>query len=906
MTTEPRWHALSVEDVFRRLSTGAEGLPPERIDSIRTNLGSNHLPTRHRRSGWLVFADQFRNRLIYILLIAAVVSFVVGEGQDGLVILGVVLLNATIGFRQEQQSTDAVKKLLQLAPQIVHVIRGGIEREVTADELVVGDLVVVTTGDTIPADGRWIENVNVRVNEAALTGESVPVRKLTDPVEPGADPRESRNMAWRGTTVVAGRGHFLVTAVGIATRFGAIVAAVQNQPVEVTPFQRKLTNFSRRLALVTVVAGVLVFGLGLVRNLPPEEMFLLAVSIIVSIIPEGLPVVITMAMAWGMWEMAKRKALVRKLVAVETLGAVTVVATDKTGTLTYGEMMVERVWVDHQSFHFTGQGYAPTGDILLNHQAVLGRESSGLSLALRLGTMNNDGRFTQREDGSRQAIGDPTELALIVAAGKAGWSKHDLDMVHPRLGEFPFDYTKKYMVTWHQYSPTERIVTIKGAPREVMALCASRWTANQTVPFAPADRAAVTEVYERWAGEALRGLAVAYLIVSATQPPAPASAFGQFTFVGLFGIADAVRPEAAEAINQMHRAGIRVVMMTGDYQKTGIAIGQRLGLIHDPRPEQLLDGADVDRLDEPALRQRLAHARIGTRLTPEHKLRMARLLRKDGAIVAMTGDGINDVPALVEADVGVAVGQNASDAAKEAAEILLIDGNFQSITFAIAEGRRIFRNIRRVMFYLLASNFGELVLVVGALLVGLPLPLLPKQIIWLNAVTDPFMGIALAREPQSPLVMQERPHDPRLPIIGPMMWRRIITTALTIGLSGLAVFLWASSNHRTEREIYGLTLTSVALGQWFVSLNARSSVRTIFAGHRRNPSMLTAFITVIAMQIAILYIPLLAEIFHVAPLSLAEWLVAILGASPVVIIDEIRKWWLRHPYRAIPIHARRP
>lgn len=906
MNESPRWHALTIAEIFQHLSTGVEGLSSERIDAIRANLGSNHLPSARRRSGWLVWLDQFRSALIYILLIAAIVSFVVGESQDGIVIIGVVLLNATIGFRQERQSSDAVKKLLQLAPQIVHVIRGGVEHEVIADEIVVGDLVVVTTGDTIPADGRWVENVNVRVNEAALTGESVPVNKLVEPLSIKADLGERHNMAWRGTTVVAGRGHFIVTAVGSATRFGKIIAEVQNLPVEVTPFQKKLGQFSQRLAVVTLFVGAGVFGLGLARDLPVEEMFLLAVSIIVSIIPEGLPVVMTMAMAWGMWAMAKRQALVRKLVAVETLGAVTVVATDKTGTLTFGEMMVERVWVDQLSFRFSGAGYDPHGQVRLNLNTVEPRDFDGLTLALRLGAMNNDGRFTEKKDGTRQAIGDPTELALIVAAGKAAWSKHDLDLAYPRLGEFAFDYTKKYMVTWHQFSPTERLVTIKGAPREVMALCANHWTAGGIQPFTAADQVVVTEVYERWASEALRGLAVAQLIVPADQAVAPEQAFGHFTFIGLFGIADAVRPEAAEAIRQMHRAGIRVIMLTGDYQKTGIAIGQELGLIGIPRPEQLLDGADVDSLDDVALRQRLAHARIGTRLTPEHKLRMAHLMKQDGAIVAMTGDGINDVPALIEANVGIAVGQNSSDAAKEASDILLVDGNFQSITAAIAEGRRIFRNIRRVMFYLLASNFGELVLVVGALLAGLPLPLLPKQIIWLNAGTDPFMGIALAREPQSPLVMREQPHDPKRPIIEPAIWRRITTTALTIGLSGLAVFFWAYSSERTEREIYAITLTTVALGQWFVALNARSSVRTIFSDRRSNPSMLTAFATVIIMQAAILYIPFLADIFHVAPLSLNEWLIAILGASPIVLIDEIRKWWFRHAYRAAPIQAERP
>lgn len=899
----PAWHALTHAELYQRLSTGSEGLAESQVATVRAHLGSNQLPPPHHRSAGLVFLDQFRSALIYILLIATVISFWLGEWQDGFVIFVVVLLNAVIGWRQELQSTEAVMKLLRLAPQIVHVIRGGTEREIGGDELVVGDVVVVGTGDVVPADGRWIEALNVRVNEAALTGEAVPVSKQTEPLPVTADLGERRNMAWRGTLIVAGRGQFIVTAVGLQTRFGAIVANVQSRPPEATPFQRKLSSFSRRLAVATLIFGLAIFGLGLIRQLPPQEMFLLSVSMVVSIIPEGLPVVITMAMAWGMWAMAKRQALVRKLAAVETLGAVTVVATDKTGTLTFGEMMVEKLWVDQQSFHLTGQGYAPEGNIILNGQTILGREQDGLSAALRLGAMNNDGRFSARADGTRQAIGDPTELALIVAAGKAGWSKHDLDMAHPRVGEFPFDFKKKYMVTWHRQSPTEILVTIKGAPREVLEHCASHWTKDGVRPINDADRARVMEVYERWAGEALRGLAVAQLVVPAAGPFAPEKSFGQFMFVGLFGIADSLRPEANEAIARMHHAGIRVIMMTGDYQKTGIAIGQRLGLVTSPRPEQLLDGAEVDALTDTALRQRLHHVRIGTRLTPDHKFRIAKLLKADGAVVAMTGDGINDVPAIVEADVGIAVGQGASDAAKEAADILLIDGNFESITAAIAEGRRIFRNIRRVMFYLLASNFGELVLVVAGLLVGLPLPLLPKQIIWLNAVTDPFMGIALAREPQSPSVLQEKPHDPLGPIVERAMWERILVTAGTIGFVSLVVFAWALGTDRTEREVYALTLTTVALGQWLTSLNARSASRSIFGGHRANPAMLTALVTVIGMQMAILYIPFLADIFEVAPLSLTDWGIAIAAASPVVVIDEIRKWWVRRHYQPQTHHA---
>lgn len=891
-----RWHALAVEEVLQQLGTSLEGLATRDVGAVRRQAGTNRLPPPRTRSQARMFIDQFRSALIYILLIAAIVAMVLREWPDAVVILFVVLLNAIVGYRQEYQSNAAVTRLLQLSPQIAHVIRDGLERETGADELVVGDIVVVTSGDTVPADGRWIQALNLRIVEAPLSGELVPVSKQTDPVPLETPLGERQNMAWRGTNVAAGRGQFVVTAVGLETRFGNMVAEIELDGRETTPLEQTLAAFSRRLAVATLGLGAIVFLLGLYRGRELEEIFLLAISMIVSIIPEGLPVVITMAMAWGMWEMAKRQAYVRKLSAVETLGAVTVVATDKTGTLTYGEMMVEKLWVNHQSFHFTGQGYAPLGDITLADQPILGREYEGLSWALRLGAMNNDGRFSLSEAGQRQAIGDPTELALIVAAGKAGWSKHDLDMVHARLGEFPFDYQKKYMVTWHWHNPRETLVVLKGAPREVLAICNRIWITGGERALADRDRATCMEIYERWAAEGLRGLLVAYAVIPTQAQLQIEKTFGRFTAVGLFGMADALRPEAPAAIQSMQRAGIRVLMLTGDYQPTGISIAQRLGLLKGLPREQLLDGGDVDRLDDPALRARLAQARVGTRLTPDHKFRIAKLLKQNHEIVAMTGDGINDVPALTEANVGIAVGQTASDAAKEAADIVLVDGNFSSITAAIAEGRRIFRNIRRVMFYLLASNFGELLLVMLTLVVGLPLPLLPKQIIWLNAITDPFLGVALAREPPSPNVMRERPHDPTMPLVDQAMWKRISLTSAALGFGALMIFLWAHASGRTTPQIYALTLTTLALGQWLTALNARSTLRSIFSSYAANRSLLTAFATVIGMQILILYVPGLNRLFEVAPLSVMDWALVILAASPVVAADEIRKWWLRSRY----------
>lgn len=901
--SEHPWHALTTAELFQRLGTGTDGVHAAQVDTIRAHLGSNQLPPAGHRSAGLVFLDQFRSSLIYILLVATIVSAALGEWKDAFVILTVVLLNAIIGWRQELQSSEAVAKLLQLTPQLVLVERDGIEQEVPADELVPGDLVVVETGDSIPADGRWIEALNIRVNEAALTGESVPVSKQSEPLPAATELGERRNMAWRGTLVVAGRGQFIVTDVGLKTRFGAIVATIQSRPPETTPFQRKLAAFARRLAIVTLFLGLVIFFLGLARNLPFQEVFLLAVSMIVSIIPEGLPVVITVAMSYGMWAMAKRSAIVRKLVAVETLGAVTVVATDKTGTLTYGEMMVEKLWIDRQSFHFTGQGYNPNGDILLSNQPVVEREHEGLALALRAGALNNDGRFSLRPDGTRQAIGDPTELALVVAADKAGWPKHDLELAHPRSGEFPFDFKKKYMVTWHKLSPTETLVTMKGAPSEVLEHCRMHWTRTGLQPLGDTQRAEVMAVYERWAGEALRGLAVAQLIVPANNDFDPMKAFGQFTFIGLFGIADSLRAEADDAILRMHRAGIRVMMMTGDYQKTGIAIGQRLGLITTPRPEQLLDGAEVDGLDDRALRQRLHHARIGTRLTPDHKFRIAKLFKQEQQIVAMTGDGINDVPALLEADVGIAVGASASDAAKESADIVLIDGNFESITAAIAEGRRIFRNIRRVIYYLLATSFGELLLIMTALIAGWSLPLLPTQILWLNFITGPFLAIALTREPMSPTVMIERPHDPRAPIVTSSIWHRILLTGSTIAASALVVFAIGRSTDLPDEKIYALVLTAMVVAEMMNSIMARSSKTSIFRRWNTNSAMGPAILGVLGLHLLILYVPAAAAVFKIAPLTFGEWMFVVAAALPILLVEETRKWWIRRAYNALPQRA---
>lgn len=896
MPTTPSWHALPVEKTLEHLHTGFSGLTEADVLRSRQEHGTNDLPASQLPSAWQIFLGQFKSPLVLILLIASAVAFFLNEIRDGVVILSVVLMNAIIGYRQEEQSDSAVQKLLELSTTAAHVVRNGQERELPIEQIVVGDIIVLDTGDKISADGRWIEAANIRVDEASLTGEAVPETKQTEPVNEVAVIQDQRSMGWRGTTVVGGRGRMVVTSVGAATRYGGIVTSLESITDAGTPFQHKLKDFSRNLLFAAIVLGALVFALGVVRGLTFENVFLLTVSLIVSIVPEGLPVVITMSMALGMKAMAKRNAVVRKLLAVETLGAVTVVATDKTGTLTYGEMMTQKVWVNDRTFSVSGNGYANEGQFTHESNAVSPREEPGLNMALKIGVLNNDSRFTFDQAQHRLPVGDPTELALLVAGEKGGWTQNELETLHPRLGEIPFDAKYKHMVTWHKQED-HVLGTLKGAPNEVLNHCATIWTATGVIPLTEEKRAEIVHVFETWADEALRGLAVAQVIWPQTPNIVdPMNMNKEFMFVGLFGLADAVRPEVAQAVTDMHQAGVRTMMLTGDHKKTGLAIAASVGLATVGDATSLLDGSEIDALSDVQLSQRLTITRVATRLTPDHKLRIALLLKQAGEVVAMTGDGINDAPALLAADVGVAVGRTSSDAAKEASDVVLVDGNYSSIVAAITEGRRIYRNIRRALVYLLASNFGELGLIIISLLLGLPLPLLPTHIIWLNAITDPFLGISLAREPISPLVMKEQPHNPRLPLLSPSIWRRIFLAASMLAMSSLAVFIYAHNSARSQEQIFALTLTTLAFGQWMMAVNVRSSIRSIFSLTVPNRSLFASFFIVAMFQLAILYISPLSTLFRLAPLQLTDWLIVALGVMPVLIAEEIQKWRLRKRY----------
>lgn len=886
------WHALSIPDLARRLETTLAGLTSGEAAHRLREIGPNVVEHRGPPSALRLVLSQFRSPLIAILFVAAFISFLVRERTDAWVIFGVVVFNAGIGFLQERRASKAMEELRSLTPHAVHVLRDGVERLIPSADLVPGDLVLLEAGAVLPADGRLVEAVNLKVSEAVFTGESVPVEKRSDPLPADTPAGNRHNLAWRGTTVVAGRGELLVTETGMRTRFGEIVRIVGGARKEVSPFQRGVNAFARRLTGIILALAAIVFVIGLMQRFPLNQIFLLSVSLVVSLIPEGLPVVITLTLAWGMWRMARRKALIRRLSAVETLGSVTTIAADKTGTLTFGQMMVEELTAGRWQVTVSGQGYDRQGDFFLKGKPVDPLVNPEVGLALKVGALCNDARFSPAE-GGEQPIGDPTELALLVAAEKAGLKQSALAETLPRVGEFPFDFHLRYMVTFHRTADGGQFVAVKGAPRQILELCDEQSVNGAIVPLTAEDKAGVRERFEAMARRGLRGLALAYALTRDDRRLLRAPDLKRrLVYLGLAGLRDPIRTEAAETIRLAQGAGIRVLMLTGDYRVTAETVGREIGLTSG-RSGEALDGSELAQLADPALAERLPKLTVVSRVSPEEKFRIARLMKQRGQVVAMTGDGINDVPALSEADIGIAIGAAATDAAKEASEMVVTDGDLSSIVAAVAEGRTIFRNIQRVLFFLLASNFSELVLILIAILAGLPLPLLPTQIIWLNAITDPFLGIALAREPSKPSILRERPRPVQQPIIERDHWFRIGLLALTIGVSTFALFLTEQWRQPDRNHVLAMTLTSIALAEWLSAFTFRSSRLSIFTRQAVNPLLAPAFLTVLALQLAILYLPRLNELFHVAPLSLTDWFLAVVFAVPVLIVDEIRKVFFR-------------
>lgn len=864
------WHVLASSEAARQLAVDLQtGLSTGEVARRLSNYGPNAIQEHRARSPWRMLLDQFTDFMILVLIAAAVISGLIGEPPDAIAIVVIVLLNGVIGFIQEYRAERAVAALKLLAAPSAKVLREGKQATIPAPQLVPGDVVVLEAGDGVPADVRLVEAVQLKVEEAALTGESVPVEKQARPLTELELPLGDRvNMAYKGTLVTYGRGTGLVVATGMTTELGKIATLLREEEEVKTPLQKRLAQFGQRLALAALAICAIVFLVGVLRGESAILMFLTAVSLAVAAIPEALPAVVTVSLALGARKMVKKQALIRRLPAVETLGSVTYICSDKTGTLTLNKMQVEQV--------------AVAGDIAARVPPVGEQGEAGRLFGQALALSNDAAR--QHDD---RVLGDPTEVALYAAAREAGYDKERLQIASPRLAELPFDSDRKCMTTFHREG--EGVIAFtKGAPERVVAQCQEVLTGSGP---APVKREAILKEAERMAADGLRVLAVAFR----RWPELPGDLSAEqverdLVFLGLVGLLDPPRPEVHEAVTLCRSAGITPVMITGDHPATARAIANRLGIIADGG--EVMTGQELARLPLEEFEARVERVRVYARAAPEQKITIVKALQDKGEFVAMTGDGVNDAPALKRADIGVAMGVTGTDVAREASHMILLDDNFATIVAAVREGRKIFDNIRRFIKYTMTSNAGEIWTIFLAPFLGLPIPLLPIHILWINLVTDGLPGLALAAEPEEKGLMQRPPRPPNESIFAHGMWQDIIWVGLLMGGVSLITQAWAY--HTGHAHWQTMVFTVLTLSQMGNVLAIRSERESFFTlGPWTNRPLLGAVLLTFALQMGTIYIPALNPIFKTEPLDMDELLFSLALSSAVFIGVEVQKWMIR-------------
>jgi len=887
------WHAEPANRVLERLAAGPDGLSSEEAAERLARFGPNELRSEEKQSPVIAFLNQFRSPLIYVLLFAAALSLAARHAVDAVVILAIVILNSVIGFTQEHRAERALEALKKLSALQASVIRNGEETNLDAAELVPGDIIMLEAGQRVPADGRILQAANLTVDEAALTGESAPVEKTIEPMPDDAPLAERRNMIYSGTTAVFGRGTAVLTETGMSTEIGRIATAVMAEPRQLTPVQRQLARMAGYLGIAGLLIAVAVILAGAIRRLDLYQMFFLGVAAAVSFIPEGLPAVITVVLAVGVQRMARRCAVVRKLPAVETLGSATVICTDKTGTLTKNELTVRAGYTAETSFTVTGEGYAPEGGFYVGGQSITPEDHPDVEFLLTALVLCNDARLHDEEDGDYwKIIGDPTEGSLVVAGEKLGLKKHDLEADQPRIDEIPFDSRWRFMATLHQLPDGRKVAYVKGAPERIISMSARYHLGNGPAPLNDELRGRFAERDAEMGSGALRVLAVAYKeFTPEVQEIEHKDVEGDLVFIGAVGMMDPPREEARDSLQAARQAGIRVIMVTGDHAETARSVAEQIGLLDEGM--RVAPGRDLNSMSDDQLTRAIGRIAVFSRAEPEHKLRIVRALQVSGQIVAMTGDGVNDAPALKLADIGIAMGITGTDVAKEASDIVLVDDNFATIISAVEEGRSIFANIRRVILYLISTNSGEILIYLSTILAGLPIPLLPVQILWINLVTDGFSTAPLAFEPKEPGILREPPRSPREPIINRPTALRIAFYALLMWVGVMMVYVWALEGLALDRaRTYAFIL--MALFQVFNVLNVRSHRHSVFGkGFFSNPWVLVGISASILAQIAAVQTPFFQSIFHTTPISLGEWVLLFLAAGTILWADEVRKLVLR-------------
>jgi P-type Ca2+ transporter type 2C len=971
----PEFHKLDVDTTLAELDTNTRtGLDDRQVEARQTRYGRNVLPTDEGTNWVQLVVGQFTDLMVIILIIAAVISFFLGDAKDVIVILAIVILNATLGVYQEYRAERALAALSALQVPLVRVRRNGEIHQISAEELVPGDIVVLEEGDRIPADGRLIESVNLQIDESALTGESMPVDKNINPLQGDETALGDRsNMVYMGTSVNYGRGAFCVTQIGLQTELGNIAAMLLQVEQGITPLQRRINRLGQILAVGAGIVVLIVFLAGVLRGIPIQEMFLTAISLAVAAVPEGLPALITISLSLGAGRMVRRNALIRRLPAVETLGSVTVICSDKTGTLTKNEMTATEIALPHHpNIDITGIGYTTEGKFRIQDETIEFskpnevHEDLSVARVVQAIALSTNAFLEKNGDASGlSVVGDTTEGALLVAAGKVGYKREVLEQDLPRVAELPFSSERKAMTTIHEvispqakvtFDNTPYIAITKGAPDQLV-----NWATYETAPDGPIEltedrRQVWLEEINEMASEGLRVLGVAYRPLEQVPDEITPDIERDLYLLGLIGILDPARPEAKESVRKAREAGIRSIMITGDHALTAEAISRDLGILKPG--ESAITGNQLDKMSDAELEAALKTTSAFARVSPQHKLRLVQILQKQNETVAMTGDGVNDAPALKQADIGVAMGITGTDVSKGAAEMVLTDDNFASIVNAIEEGRVIYDNIRKFIKYLLSSNVGEILVMFVALIVGLPLPLLAIQILWINLVTDGLPAIALGFEPAEPEVMRRKPRPRNESILAKGTGRHIVWVGILIAILTLGSYVWGYTSYNMEPFSATLGLekfTSAELaqvvdpahvpGDWdelepeqriqqylqpgessfmdeetgegllaqaeriprtiaftVLAMTQMFEVMAIHAGDRAsffrvwfstNRLLLWAVLSTTLLQVFVIYVPFLQNMFDTTALTLTQFLMSIVVASVILFAVEIEKYIFR-------------
>ena len=888
------WYNKGKKEVLNELKTNlSSGLSNKEAAERLEIYGKNELEAQTKKSFISKLIAQFADFLIVILLIAAGISAFVGEREDAFVILAIVIINAILGIYQEGKAEKSVEALQKLSAPNAKVIREGNLLTLPASEIVPGDVVVLEAGDIIPADIRLLESSNMKVEEASLTGESVPVEKdAKSQIVGSVGIGDRHNMGFSSTIVTYGRGKGVVIGTGHNTEIGNIATKIQSYDDEETPLQTKLNQLGKVLGTLTIMICIIVFVLGYLQGRQVLKMLLTSISLAVAAIPEGLPAIVTIVLSIGMNRMAGKNAIVKKLLAVETLGATSVICSDKTGTLTQNEMTVVKAFVDDKILDVEGGGYDPFGDVKLDGKKININSLPNLRNLVSIGSLANDAQLSNAS-GSYKIIGDPTEGAIITFTGKLGQTAEQLNMIYPRIEELPFDSARKMMTTFHSNYINGKIVSFtKGAPDIVISKCTKMALNGKIVDFTKELKDKVLAVNTKFARSALRVLSMAYNVWNEVpQHPSFELVENDMIFVGLVGMIDPARPEVKESIKLCKQAGIETVMITGDYKETAYAISKDLGMVESE--SQAIMGEELDKYSDKELREVVKKTKVYARVSPEHKVKIVTALKENGQITSMTGDGVNDALALKKADIGVAMGITGTDVAKNTAEVILTDDNFATIVNAVEEGRIIFSNIKKFVFFLLSCNIGEILLVFVSILIGWEVPLVPIQLLWLNLVTDSFPAMALGVENAEPGIMSQAPRDTKEPILDKSMMGGIVFQAIAIAFASLLSYFWAAGMYGIGHglvHVRTVVFTTLITAELFRAFSSRSQDYTLFKiGLFSNVRMIQAVLVSFLLTVAVIYVPVLNEIFDVMPLTLHDWEIVLTYSFIPMLVGELYK-----------------